>query len=38
MIEKSQETWFDMKMSNIHGFLIIEKHKGSTLSNDEDMS
>jgi hypothetical protein len=25
MIENSQETQFDMKMSHIHGLLIIEK-------------
>jgi hypothetical protein len=34
MIENSQETWFDMKMSRItHN----KKYKGSILSNDEDI-
>jgi hypothetical protein len=37
MIKNSLEIWFDMKMSYIDGLLIIEKYKGSTLSNDEDI-
>jgi hypothetical protein len=37
MIEYSQEKWFDMKMPHIHGLIILEKYKGSTLINDEDI-
>jgi hypothetical protein len=37
MIQNSQEAKFNMKMSHIHGFLMIEKYKGSTLSNDGDI-
>jgi hypothetical protein len=37
MIENSQETIFNMKMSHIHILLMIEKYKGSTPNNDEDI-
>jgi hypothetical protein len=37
MIENSQETRIDMKMSHIHGLFMIEKYKGSTSNNDKDI-
>jgi hypothetical protein len=37
MIENSQETRFDMKMSHIYGLLMVERYKRSIPNDDKDI-